>query len=56
MNLPYRGHVRSQTKFGLDRFTRFYVYWIETNKQTNKQTNTQAKYIYSFQSYIQCIL
>ena len=38
MNLPYRGHVRSQTKFGLDQFTRFDVYWIQTKKQTPKQS------------------
>ena len=35
-----------------DRFSRFYVYWIQTNKQTNKQTDKQtdrqAKFIYRF--------
>ena len=29
-------------KFGPDRFSRFDVYWIQTNKQTNRQ----AKFIY----------
>ena len=41
-------------KFGPDRFSRFDVYWIQTNKQTPKQTNKhpnrqiprQAKFIY----------
>ena len=36
----------SHKKFGPDRFSRFDVYWIQTNKQTNKQTNRQAKFIY----------
>ena len=26
-------------KFGPDRFSRFDVYWIQTNKQSKKQTN-----------------
>jgi len=30
------GHVMSHTKFGPDRFSRFDVYWIQTNKQTDK--------------------
>ena len=42
----------SHKKFGPDRFSRFDVYWIQTNKQTNKQTNRQtdrqAKFIYRF--------
>ena len=29
----------SHKKFGPDRFSRFDVYWIQTNKQTNKQTS-----------------
>jgi len=36
----------SHKKFGPDRFSRFDVYWIQTNKQTNKQTDKQAKFIY----------
>ena len=44
----------SHKKFGPDRFSRFDVYWILTNKQTNKQTDRQtnkqtdrqAKFIY----------
>jgi len=28
--------VRSHTKFGPDRFSRFDVYWIQTNRQTDK--------------------
>ena len=36
----------SHKKFGPDRFSRFDVYWIQTNKQTDKQTDRQAKFIY----------
>ena len=32
----------SHKKFGPDRFSRFDVYWIQTNKQTNRK----AKFIY----------
>ena len=35
-------HVRSRTKFGPDRFSRFDVYWKQPNKQTNKQTDRQT--------------
>ena len=35
INLPW-GHVMSHKKFGPDRFSRFDVYWIQTNKQTDK--------------------
>ena len=31
----------SHKKFGADRFSRFDVYWIQTNKQTNRH----AKFI-----------
>ena len=34
----------SHKKFGPDRFSRFDVYWI----QTNKQTPIQAKFIYGY--------
>ena len=34
----------SHTKFGPDRFCRFDVYWIQTNKQTDKQ----AKFILTY--------
>ena len=33
LNLPW-GHARSHKKFGPDRFSRFDVYWLQTNKQT----------------------
>ena len=35
----------SYTKFGPDRFSRFDVYWIQTNKQTDTQTNKLNLYI-----------
>ena len=42
----------SHKKFEPDRFSRFDVYWIQTDRQTNrqtdKQTNRQAKFIYRF--------
>ena len=41
INLPC-GHVLSHTKFGPDRFSRFDVYWIQTNRHTNRQ----PKFIY----------
>ena len=34
-NLPW-GHARFLKKFGLDLFSRFDVYWIQTNRQTDK--------------------
>ena len=34
INLPV-GHVRSHTIFGPDLFSRFDVYWLQTNKQTD---------------------
>ena len=39
----------SHKKFGPDRFGRFDVYWIQTDKQTNRQTDRQAKFIYRFE-------
>jgi len=36
----------SHKKFWPDRFSRFDVYWIQTNKQTDRQ----AKFIYRFSS------
>ena len=36
----------SHKKFGPDRFSRFDVYWIQTDRQSNKQTDRQAKFIY----------
>ena len=37
----------SHAKFGPDRFSRFDVYWIQTNKQSNKkQTGKQSIYIF----------
>ena len=38
----------SHKKFWPDRFSRFDVYWIQTNRQTIKQTDRQAKFIYRF--------
>ena len=35
----------SHKKFGPDRFRRFDVYWIQTNKQTNRQTDKPNLYI-----------
>ena len=35
----------SHTKFGPDRFSRFDVYWIQTNKQTDTQTDKPNLYI-----------
>ena len=32
----------SHKKFGPDRFSRFDVYWIQTDKQTPRQTNKQT--------------
>ena len=32
----------SHKKFGPDRFSRFDVYWIQTNRQTDRQTNKQT--------------
>ena len=40
--------MRFHKKFGHDRFSRFDVYWIQTDRQTNKQTPRQAKFIYRF--------
>ena len=36
----------SHKKFGPDRFSRFDVYWIQTDRQTNKHPDRQAKFIY----------
>ena len=36
----------SHKKIGPDLFSRFDVYWIQTNKQTNRQTDRQAEFIY----------
>ena len=46
INLPW-GHARSHTKFGSDRFCRFDVYWIQTNKPTPRKAKIY-KYIYHF--------
>ena len=44
MNLPC-GHVMSHKKFGPDRFSRFDVYWIQTNKHPDTQTDKLNLYI-----------
>ena len=46
INLPW-DHMMSHKKFGPDRFSRFDVYWIQTDKQTDRQ----AKFIYRLQQY-----
>ena len=54
----------SHKKFGPDRFSRFDVYWIQTNKQTDRQTDKPNLYIdddndkdknvfFSFLSYLE---
>ena len=35
----------SHKKFGPDRFSRFDVYWIQTDKQTDRQTDKPNLYI-----------
>ena len=35
----------SDKKFGPDRFSRFDVYWIQTNRQTNKHQDKPNLYI-----------
>ena len=44
INLPC-GHVMSHKKCGPDWFSRFDVYWIQTNKQTPKQTDKPNLYM-----------
>jgi len=39
----------SHKKIGPDQFSRFDVYWIQTNKQTNTKTDRQAKGIESLE-------
>ena len=51
VNLPC-GHVMSHKKFGPDRFSRFDVYWIQTNKQTPKQTDKPNLYIDSSKLFL----
>ena len=36
----------SHKKFGPDRFSRFDVYWIQTNKQTPRQTDKPNLYMF----------
>ena len=55
INLPW-GHVMSHKKFGPDRFSRFDVYWIQTNKHPNKQTDRQAKIIYRLMTFHKTLL
>ena len=44
INLPW-DHMMSHKKFGPDRFSRFDVYWIQTDRQTDKQTDKPNLYI-----------
>ena len=39
-------------KFGPDRFSRFDVYWIQTNRHPDRQTNRQAKFLYRYLFFI----
>ena len=36
----------SHKKIGPDRFSRFDVYWIQTDRQTDRHPDRQAKFIY----------
>ena len=38
----------SHKKFGPDRFSRFDVYWIQTNRQTDRRTDKPNLYIYIY--------
>ena len=38
IHTPSLGHVRSQKLLQLNRFSRFDVYWIQTNQQTDKES------------------
>ena len=42
----------SHKKFGPDRFSRFDVYWIQTDKQTNRQAKFIYRYTYITVKYI----
>ena len=42
----------SHKKFGPDRFSRFDVYWIQTDRQADRQTDRQAKFIYRYSGYL----
>ena len=42
----------SHTKFGPDRFSRFDVYWIQTNRQTDKLNSYIDKHHFILQTYI----
>ena len=41
INLPW-GHVRFYKNFLPDQFSRFDVYWKQTNKQTNRHPDKQS--------------
>ena len=51
INLPC-GHVMSHTKYGPDRFSRFDVYWIQTDRQTDKHHDKLNLYKYLSQASI----
>ena len=46
----------SHKKFGPDRFCRFDVYWIQTDRQTDKQTDKPNLYIDCFYIHAQLIV
>jgi len=48
--------MRSHTKFGPDRFSRFDVYWIQTNKQTPKHPDKPNLYIDSAKQKYQSVI
>ncbi len=45
--------MRSHTKFGPNRFSRFNVYWIQPDRQTDKQTSKVFIEIVLFLSFRQ---
>ena len=47
INIPW-GHARSHNKLGPDRFSRFDVYWIQTDGQTDRQTDKQTSKVYMY--------
>jgi len=49
------GHVMSHKKFGPDRFSRFYVYWIQTNRQAKFISRLQKeKYFLKIRTKLVC--
>ena len=40
--------MEAYTKFGPDRFSRYDVYWIQTNKQTDRHPDRQTSKVYIY--------